>query len=401
MRILWLKTELLHPIDKGGKIRTYHVLRGLSARNHVTYLCLDNGTAAPDAHDRAREYSTRLVTVPFRPATRGSFRFLMGAALNVFSSLPYAVARWRSRKLESRIREEAGDADVVVCDFLASSVNVPKDLRAPLVLFQHNVEALIWKRLAEVAPAGSRRAYVSMQWRRMVRFEARECRRYARVVAVSETDKALLEEEYGLEGVAVVPTGVDIDYFRPDPEVKRDDRRIVFTGSMDWMPNQDGITWFIDRVLPLVRQRIPDVRLDVVGRHPPRNLVERGAADDTVHVTGFVEDIRPWVQQAAVAVVPLRVGGGTRLKIYEAMAMETPLVSTTIGAEGLPLREGNDFLRADTPAAFADAVIGLLLAPGRAQALGTRAAKRVRAEFGWDRVVEVFEGICRESLVDS
>jgi polysaccharide biosynthesis protein PslH len=398
MRILWLKTELLHPVDKGGKIRTYSILKGLRGLADVTYLCLDDGTAAPDAPRRAtEEYCHRLITVPFDPAPKGSARFFADLAGNLLSRLPYAVARWRSRALEARLRDEASRVDLVVCDFLAPSVNVPPDLGVPAVLFQHNVEALIWQRHAEVTRSPLRRAYMREQWRRMRRFEGRECRRYDRVLAVSDTDRRLMEDAYGVTGVEVVPTGVDLDFFRPDPATARDPHRIVFTGSMDWMPNQDGVEFFLDQVFPRVRERLPDAALDIVGRSPPGWLADRAARDDAVRVTGFVDDIRPWIQRAAVAVVPLRVGGGTRLKIYEALAMETPVVSTTIGAEGLPLRDGDDILLADDPGRFADAVVRLLTDHEHARTLGVRAARRVRAEFGWDSVARRFEALCREA----
>jgi polysaccharide biosynthesis protein PslH len=396
MRILWLKTELLHPVDKGGKIRTYHVLRGLCSRMQVTYLCLDDGRAAADARTRAAEYCHRLVTVPFDPAPKGSLRFYADLARNLFSPLPYAVSRWRSRDLAQRIREHAAEADLVVCDFLAPSVNVPADLGRPLLLFQHNVEALIWRRHAEVSRSPLRRVYMREQWRRMERFEGRECRRYDRVLAVSDADRDLMQDAYGAIGVQVVPTGVDLDFFTPDPSAARDPHRIVFTGSMDWMPNQDGIEFFLDRVFPRILGRVPDATLDIVGRSPPAWLTARAAREDAVQVTGYVHDIRPWLQRAAVAVVPLRVGGGTRLKIYEALAMETPVVSTTVGAEGLPLQDGEELLLADEPALFADAVARILEDPDRRRELGCRAAARVRSEFGWDSVAQKFAISCRE-----
>jgi polysaccharide biosynthesis protein PslH len=400
MNILWLKTELLHPVDKGGKIRTYHVLKGLCRRNHVTYLCLDDGSAAPDAVERAAEYCHRLVRVPFGTARRGSPRFLRELARNLVSPLPYAIARWQSPLLTRKLRELAAEADLVVCDFLAPSANVPPDLSRPAILFQHNVEALIWKRHADVARSPIRRAYMREQWRRMARFEAAETQRYDRVIAVSEVDRDMMRHNYGREDVAVVPTGVDLDFFAPDPGVERDAERVVFTGSMDWMPNQDGIDFFLDEVFPLVRRQVPGARLDVVGRSPSRRLVERAAAEPGLRVTGFVDDIRAWIQQAAVAVVPLRVGGGTRLKIYEAMAMATPVVSTTIGAEGLPLEPGRDIVIADEPAAMANALVRLLKDPGQARQLGVRAAELVHARFGWDAVADRFEALCQDVLAD-
>jgi glycosyltransferase involved in cell wall biosynthesis len=190
--------------------------------------------------------------------------------------------------------------------------------------------------------------------------------------------------------VTHVPTGVDVDYFRPSGTVAREAMSLVFTGSMDWMPNEDGIRWFVDEVLPRIHAVNPGVVLTVVGRNPPPAIQSLAARDPRVRVTGTVPDVRPFLESAAVFVVPLRVGGGTRLKIYEALAMECALVTTTIGAEGLPIEPGSHALMADDPQAFAAAVLRLLSEPAEAARLGRTGADFVRAHFGWDRVARVF-----------
>ena len=396
MHILWVKTELLHPVDKGGRIRTYQMLRALKRRHRVTYVTLDDGTAAPDAVERAGEYCDELVRVPFAPPAKGSPAFFLDLARNVLSPLPYAVARYRSAALRERIAAlcARGGVDVVVCDFLAPSLNVADDLGVPTVLFQHNVEAMIWERHAQVATHPVKRRYMREQWRRMLRHERAECRRFDHVIAVSPQDAAVFRRDYGLSSVSDVPTGVDTEYFRPSGTEPREPHGLVFTGSMDWMPNEDAIDYFVGQILPLLRERVPGVTLTVVGRHPPAAIRALADTDPAIRVTGSVPDVRPFIERAAVFIVPIRVGGGTRLKIFEAMAMERPVVSTTIGAEGLPVRDGVDALLADEPRAFADAVAGLLLDPARAAAIGAAAAAAVRAEYGWDGVAERFARLC-------
>ena len=358
MHILWIKTELLHPVDKGGRIRTYQMLRALKGEHRVTYLTLDDGTAAPDALERASEYADEVVTVPFRPPAKGTAGFYADLLRNAFSGLPYAVARYRSAALEAEIRRlvRTAGVDVVVCDFLAPSLNVPDGLGVPTVLFQHNVEAMIWERHAKVAANPVKKRYMGEQWRRMLRHERAECRRFDHVIAVSAQDAAVFRDEFGVRGVSDVPTGVDTEFFRPSGAVEREPRDIVFTGSMDWMPNEDAIRWFTAEILPLVRERVPDVTLTVVGRNPPASIRQLGETDPRVRVTGSVPDVRPYIERAAAFVVPIRVGGGTRLKIFEAMAMERTVISTTVGAEGLPVRDGVDSIIADDPRAFADNV---------------------------------------------
>jgi sugar transferase (PEP-CTERM/EpsH1 system associated) len=396
VHILWLKTELLHPVDKGGRIRTYNMLRELKREHRVTYLTLDDGTAAPDARERAMEYCDELVTVPFSTAPKRSPRFFAELAANLLSPLPYAVAKYRSPAMERRVSELAGrgGVDVVVCDFLFPSLNVPSGLSAPTVLFQHNVEAVIWERHAQVAGNPVARAYMRAQWRRMARHEGRECRRFDHVVAVSPQDAEAFREQYGVASVSDVATGVDTEYFRPTGREERRPHELVFTGSMDWMPNEDAILYFADEILPRVRARVPDVALTVVGRNPPPRVRALGDADPAIRVTGSVPDVRPYIERAAFFVIPLRVGGGTRLKVFEAMAMEKAVVSTSVGTEGLPVRDGVDAVLRDTPEGFADAVVDLLAHPERAAAIGREAARVVRARYGWEGVAAQFADAC-------
>ncbi len=397
MRILWLKTELLHPVDKGGRIRTYEMLRALARDHEITYLCLDDGTAAPDAAERAYEYAHDVVTVPFQVATRGTPRFFAELARNVASSLPYALARYRSAAFQRElVRLATPDrCDVVVCDFLAPAVNLPASLPVPVVLFQHNVEAEIWRRHAEVRTGTLAGRYFAEQWRRMRRYERDVCRRVEHVVAVSVQDREHFEREYGAERVSDVPTGVDVDYFRPSGTEQRRPGNLVFTGSMDWMPNEDGIRWFVEHVLPLIHAEAPGTTLTVVGRNPPASIRALGERDpEAIEVTGRVPDVRPYLERGAVFVVPLRVGGGTRLKIYEGMAMELPVVSTTIGAEGLPVRDGEHICLGDDPESFARLCVSLLRDRNGARQLGQTAAGYVRTNFGWDAVAQRFAASC-------
>src|SRR5688500_7615535 len=240
MHILWLKTELLHPVDKGGRIRTYNMLRALKRKHRITYLTLDNGGAAPDAAERASEYCHDLIRVPFSEAPRRSPLFWMELVGNLASPLPYAVAKYRSEAMRAEIERAVRDlgVDLVVCDFLFPSQNVPDGLPCRTVLFQHNVEAMIWRRHAQVREGRASHRYFAAQWRRMERFERAECRRFDQVVAVSREDAEVLEREYGLAAVADVPTGVDTDFFRPRGDQAQEAAALVFTGSMDWMPNE-------------------------------------------------------------------------------------------------------------------------------------------------------------------
>jgi sugar transferase (PEP-CTERM/EpsH1 system associated) len=403
LHILWLKTELLHPVDKGGKIRTYHMLRALKREHRVTYLTLDDGMASPAARESAAEYCHELVRVPHRTRAKFSAGFYAELARNVASPLPYFMQKYVSgamrREIENLVKR--GGFDVLVCDFLNPSVNVPARLPVASVLFQHNVEAMIWRRHYEVQSNPVKRVYLREQWRKAVAYERAACRRFDYVVAVSRADADVMRREYAVERVADVQTGVDTDFFRPSGTTQREPHNLVFTGSMDWLPNEDAIQFFLREIIPRVRQSVPDVTLTVVGRDPFPSLVEQSRRDPSIVVTGRVEDVRPYMERAGAYVVPIRVGGGTRLKIYEAMAMGLPIVSTTVGAEGLPVSDGAELLIADAPAEFAASVVRVLTDDGFARSLGARAAETVRARHGWEAVAAEFAALCERARVEA
>ena len=400
MRILWLKTELLHPIDKGGKIRTYHMLRELKRNHRITYLTLDDGSAGHLAQEKASEYCDDLILVPFKQKKKFTAGFYLELALNLASKLPYAISKYQSSEMTREITSRAhGDEyDLIICDFLAPAVNLPEELACPVVLFEHNVEADIWRRHYEVQSNPLKKAYLFRQWRKMTSFEKKICQRCDAVVAVSRNDRETISKVYEIQNVEDVPTGVDTNFFRPTGQITAKKHSLIFTGSMDWLPNEDAIQYFVDQIMPFIQRELPDVTLTVVGRNPSTELVKLAERNKQIIVTGRVDDVRPYIEQAVGFIVPIRIGGGTRLKIYEAMAMAKPVISTTIGAEGLPLRNGHDVLIADEPAAFAGAVVKVLTDGRFAEQLGQNAAEVVTTRFGWPVVAQRFGEIC-ESVV--
>ena len=396
MRILWLKTELLHPVDKGGKIRTFNMLKELKRDHHVTYLTLDDGSASAEDRRNASEYCNDLVCIPHARREKFTRGFYIELLLNLVSRQPYAIKKYESRAMRQEIldRERNGSFDLLVCDFLAPAVNVPRNLNTPAILFQHNVEAMIWKRHYEVHSNLLKKAYLYGQWRKMRRFEGEMCRQFDGVIGVSAEDREQMKQEYGAESVFDVPTGVDTEFFRPSGRIEPSGHNLVFTGSMDWLPNEDAIRYFMHDIMPLIKKRTPNVTLTVVGRNPTPALISLSKEDASLIVTGRVDDVRPYIENAAAYIVPLRIGGGTRLKIFEAMAMEKAVISTTVGAEGLALANGVELLLADDPVAFADAVVRVLIDSAYAFKLGRKAAATVRKNNGWRQVTERFVSIC-------
>jgi glycosyltransferase involved in cell wall biosynthesis len=281
--------------------------------------------------------------------------------------------------------------DVMVCDFLAASLNFPDALTTPTALFQHNVESVLWQRQATHEAHPLKRIAFHWEARRMARYERRSVRRFHHVVAVSEQDRTLMAQMTNPENITVAPTGVDLSQYTRAPERSSAavSPLVVFVGSMDWEANVDGVEYFHREVWPRVLVAVPDARFRVVGRNPHPRVV-RLAEDPSVTVTGDVPSVTEHLEEAAVVVVPLRIGGGTRLKIYEAMAVGRAVVSTSIGAEGLDVESGRDIELADRPDSFAATVIALLATPARRERLEAAAADTA-SRFSWPTVVSHFE----------
>lgn len=389
MKILWVTPNFLHPTTKGGQIRTLEMLRCLHRDHEIHYVAFADPTN-PEGPVRACEYATAAYPISHQPPARGTAAFAAQVLQGITSSLPLAVSRWQSDamslQVERLLREHSFDS--VVCDFLAPAPNFAS--LSGCVLFQHNVETVIWRRHAETAKGLPRRAYFQLQAKRMEEYERTCCRHAQHVIAVSETDATRIRDWFGLAEVSWVPTGVDVEYFKRTSSPQEATSDLVFTGSMDWMPNIDGILWFAREVLPLIRASRPGTRLAIVGRDPDAELRQLALADPLIRVTGTVPDIRPWLWGATASIVPLRVGGGTRLKIFEAVAAGVPVISTTIGAEGLPLRHPDQILLADSPDDFAAACITLLENRSRCAAIAHSALDHVATHFSWSSVTAQF-----------
>ena len=399
MKILWLNAGLLLPLDKGGKLRTWHLMRHLAQRHDISYLSFADPAETAGSLEGMREVASHVVTVPRSDAGKGTASFYLDAARYLLDPAPYAVAKYRAAAYRTALDRLLAERrfDAIVCDFLPPVVNLPDSLPCPAILFTHNVEAEIWRRHAENATNPAGRLLMTQQWRRMLRFERDALARFDLVLAVSEADRQTFARLYpgALKRPAhVVQTGVDTSYFAPQPPSAsaRPDRRthLVFTGSMDWLPNEDGMLYFVREILPRIRQIEPDVTLSIIGRTPTA-AVKRLADEAGIEVTGRVDDVRPHIAEGSVYVVPLRIGGGTRLKIFEAMAMGKAVVSTTVGAEGLPVTSGQNVMIADEPTRFAHAVIHLIRDTESRRRIEAEARRLVVERYDWSAVAQDFE----------
>jgi polysaccharide biosynthesis protein PslH len=394
MKALWVNSNFMHPTTKGGQIRTLEMLRHLHRWHEIHYVAIEN-PAQPEGPARAQEYSSRSYPFPYAVPDKTSAAFWGQLAGALFAPTPLAVSRFNPPGmrafLEDLIRRERFDCAVV--DHLAPTAYFPDLPHA--IFFQHNVETVIWRRHVEHASNPLRRWYFGLQAARMFEYERRVSLAAGRIVAVSKTDAGEMRRLFGTTRVSEIPTGVNIEYFLPPGEAPAA-ADLVFVGSMDWLPNVDGVVYFVREVLPLIRRRLPECTLAIVGRTPPPKVAQLAAEDPRIRVSGTVPDIRPYLWGSLVSIVPLRIGGGTRLKIYEAMAAKIPVVSTTIGAEGLTVNPPIDIRIADRPEDFARRCIELLENRQERTRLANAAWEMVNSQFSWEQVSRCFERIMLE-----
>lgn len=393
MKLLWVKAGGVVPLDTGGKIRSYQILKEL-ARKHQVTLYTYYAEHPNDAHPALDGQFARVICRPIKLAVPRSIVDYARYVVRLLSSYPYSMNRYYQREIVSEVRELAlaESYDVIVCDFLFPARVIPWEATCPKVLFTHNVEATIYRRQFEIARNPFWKMAAWREYRLTARAERKYLRRADHVLTVSDSDREAFLGLAEPSKITTIPTGVDVQYFQPaDGPYKPNS--LVFTGSMDYLPNEDAVLFFAKEILPRIRSRVSDVSLSIVGRRPSPRVQALAASGQRIQVTGRVEDVRPYIRQGALYIVPLRIGGGTRLKIFEAMAMAKAIVSTSIGAEGLSVKNGANILIADSPEDFAQGVTKLLRDPVERNRLGCAARQMVEQAYSWTAVVSHFESV--------
>lgn len=383
MKILYLCHRIPYPPDKGEKIRAFHQLRALASRHEVDLFTLAD-VSADMAHSASlREYCRQVTVVP------------LNARLARVSALPFLLTRqpltipyFRSAELQAQVgkalRERSYDRIFVYCSAMAQYVESIEDI--PMITDLVDVDSDKWRQYGEVASFPFSAIY-RREARSLRAYERRICEKSARVLVTTEREAALVRQLSETSRVDVIPVGVDIDRFSP-PDVSAHSGKpaIVFTGVMNYFPNQEAVCFFARQVFPLIRRAIPDVTFVIVGRSPSRKVQELSGIEG-VEVTGSVPDVRPFLTRAQVSVAPFSIAAGIQTKILEAMAAGLPVVATPKGSQGLA-REVADLIEIGrTPEELAEKVVSLLQNPVQARSQGLEGRRRVAVTYNWDRIL--------------
>jgi sugar transferase (PEP-CTERM/EpsH1 system associated) len=402
MKLLFLSPYLPNPPHSGGPRRVHGLLSELARRHDVSLLAFTApGDDTEEALRATGQYCAEVVTVENDRADRAldrkhkraiQFRSLL--QLQSYERLIYLHPSFQKALDEMVARS---DFDVITTEFaLMTGYRLPRSAR--LVLDEHNIEYDILRRTTAAERPSVRKLYNWANYLKLRREERAAWRQFDGVTLTSERDEGLLHRDAPEKRTAVIPNGVDTEFFHP-AEMPVEPDTIVFFGAINYYPNTEGLLFFLDEVLPLVKKQRPGARLWIVGQRPPAAIAQRAAED--VVVTGLVDDVRPYLGRAAAVVAPLRIGGGTRLKIVEAMAMGKPIVATHVGAEGLEVIDGEDILMADTAEDFANQVARVLGDAALARRLGEAARRRAESRYTWRSAVDRLECFYEELRVDS
>jgi len=371
------------PPNNGHRMRTWSLLRALAAEGHETTLLAFAypGELGADTGPLL-DVCAHLEMVPLELASLAAWVGALDRVRALGGKAPYAARRYRSSEMADRIESHvmSDSFDAVIVDTVFGTVNV-LTTDVPILLNNVDVEHVVLERYVRCERNPVKRLYAWLEARRLRSFEAQACRRAAVGMPCSEVDEALLHALCPDLPLVVVPNVIDTAEYTPPVQDPED--VLLFQGGLDWYPNRDAVQFFATEILPLVRRSRPQTRFVVAGRNPPPAFRRRLARVPGLEFTGTVPDMRPVIAGASVCVVPLRIGSGTRIKILEAAAMARPVVSTTLGAEGLTFLSGRDIVLADAPGKFAHAVLELLGDRLRRRRMGSAARRRVEEEYSF------------------
>jgi len=405
MRILFLSQLVPYPVDAGPKVRSYHVLQYLAGRGHeITLVAFSRPDDRPENLSHLQQFCSAVYTIPMLRSRLRDMGYLLQALI---TRQPFLILRDSSKEMKGALTDllAAKEFDAVHADqlwmaqyALAATRGMKRGKRMEMVLDQHNAVHKIPERLAAGGGNRLQKGLLLREARNLARYEVESCRQFDNVVWVTEEDWEAVRQ-LGTDAPAanrhqVIPICIDLDN-RPAFVPVSHPFRVTFVGGLHWPPNAEGVAWFYREVWPQVTAACPDSILTVIGKHPPKALAAASEEDNTLEVTGYVDDPTSYLAETAVFIVPLHAGGGMRVKILDAWAWRLPVVSTTIGAEGLSYEAGRDVLLADNADDFSQAVLQVLSQPDLASSLSQKGRETVEKLYNWRTVYSEWDQIYR------
>ena len=401
MNILFLSTRSPYPLISGHSLRTYHILRG-AAKQHkvtlVTFVQLDKEMQKENL-DHLKSFCHEVHQ--FRiPTDLSKAKLVTALFRNLFSPLPFVAQKYDSSEMRQKIKEiiKKEKIDLVHADLLHLAVYLDEFADSPKVIVNHNVESVRLERWFQSESNLIKKIFLGLQCGKLRKFERSAMENFDSCVVVSEIDKQILQD-MGVKNkkLYVVTNGTDTEFFKPTGR-ETIENSILWIGNMGVHTNRDAVLYFWREIYPFIQKNNPEVKMIFVGTAPPKEIADAATNNEQVRVTGFVDDIRPYIEEAAVMVVPIRIGSGTRLKILDAMGMGKAIVSTAVGCEGLNVSDGKDILIADDPEDFAAKTNGLLKDKETRHKLEVN-ARELAKSYDWRQIQEKQEAIYQELVV--
>lgn len=392
MNILFLSTRSPYPLISGHSLRTYHILKGAAKKHNVTlvtFIQLED-ELNKEHLDHLRSFCRAVY--PFRiPTDSSASKLFWGISKNLLSPLPFVAEKYDVSAMRDKIREiiVKESIDLVHVDMLPLTQYINEFKGIPKLLVNHNVESVRLFRWFKEERNLFKKTYLGFQYFKLRSYEKKAVYKFDACVVVSEYDKILIQKIAPRAKLFVVPNGTDTSYFSPN-DLRCVPNSMIWVGHMDVHTNRDAALYFWREIFPIILKQSSDVKMTFLGTSPPKQIVKRASNNSGVRVTGFVTDIRPYVQESAVFVVPIRIGSGTRLKILDAMAMGKAIVSTSVGCEGIKCTDGKDILIADNPGEFASKVISVLKNRGLRDYLGQN-ARKLAETYDWENITKLQE----------
>jgi len=388
MKILFITSQFPFPPDSGWNIRVFNFIRFLSERHEITLLSFYTEKDDPSKFSELSGYCSEIFTI-----RRSSSYNPLDLAKGLLTSIPFSIWNYKSRKMEKKAKEiiSSRKYDVIQVEDIHMSQYLPWDCSGLKILDMHNVESEYLERFSEIEKNVFKKYYASLTAGKLKKYEVTNSKKFDICLAVSEKDLKTFQLFAQPKIMEVIPNGVDLSYFTP-AGVEADPLTLLFLGKLDYRPNVDALVYFMEKIWPRLIEKIPEAKFVVGGKDLPENL-RNSLKSRNVILKGYVEDIRKVLSSCAVMVVPLRYGGGTRIKILEAFAMGKPVVSTSLGCEGIEVHSGEEILIADTPESFADSVVEVLTDPDLSKKLSQRGRGLVQEKYDWEKITWKLEEI--------